>query len=305
MPNPLRMIVLCADDFGLAPGVSGAIASLIARARLSATSCITITSDWVSSATLLRPLQDTCDVGLHLTLTGLTPLGRMPALAPADRLPSLGTLMRASVCGRLDEDEIGVELRRQLDAFIGVFGRPPDFIDGHQHIHVLPSICDQVLGLYRDGLLSTATTYLRIPWDRPDRILRRQTSAFRALVIAGLSHRLRREAMAAAIPINESFAGVRDFRPNEDYRRGVQRALQTLGARPIMMCHPGRVDALLRQRDSVTSMREQEYAYFASEAFASDLAAAGYRLGRFREFFSAEQPHMPTAIADERRSRAR
>lgn len=284
MTHTRRMFVLCADDYGLSPGVSRGIASLAERNRLSATSCMTLTADWPALARALQPLADDVDVGLHLTLTTLEPLGPMPILAPQGRLPSLMTLMRSALAGRLDGNEIGRELRRQLDAFVTAFGRVPDFIDGHQHVHVLPTIREQTVALFREASLITAGTYLRVPWENPGRILRRGASIGRSLVIAALAAPMRRLARRMDLPVNDGFGGVRAFEPHEDYRRLFQRTLAISGPRPIIMCHPGHADAALRAVDPVTTTREQEFAYFASDAFLEDLMAAGRRLARFRDF---------------------
>ena len=39
------------------------------------------------------------------------------------------------------------------------------------------------------------------------------------------------------------------------------------------MCHPGFVDAELQRLDPLTTLREQEYAYFAGDDFPAVLAA--------------------------------
>lgn len=283
MKTAQRGVVLCADDFALSPGVSRAIVALLEAERLSATSCMTLSPEWLHLAPLLRPLIGRADLGLHLTLTTLMPLGPMPRLAPKGRLPSLTTLMRLSFAGRLDPHEIGAELRRQLDAFVSALGREPDFIDGHQHVHVLPTIREQTLALLRRPSLVAAAPYLRVPWDHPIRIMRRGTSVGRSFVIAALASPLRRRIRELPVPTNDGFGGVRDFDPVVDVRRFFQRTLKVIGPRPIVMCHPGHVDDALRAVDPVTITREQEFAYLASDAFLGDLAASGCRLARFHE----------------------
>jgi predicted glycoside hydrolase/deacetylase ChbG (UPF0249 family) len=42
---------------------------------------------------------------------------------------------------------------------------------------------------------------------------------------------------------------------------------EALGRRPVVMCHPGHVDAELGALDPVTQPRAREYAYLASDAF--------------------------------------
>lgn len=285
MTDTRRKIILCADDFGLSPGVSEPIASLIENNRLTATSCMTLTPHWPQLAQrLLQTPVGHVDVGLHLTLTTLVPLGPMPTLAPQGHLPSLMTLMRSAFTGLIAAQEIFTEFRRQLDAFVGALGRCPDFIDGHQHVHVLPTIREQMLALFADRSLLSAGTYVRVPWEDPARIVRRGTSVGRSMTIAALALPLRRDAKRLALPANDGFGGVRDFDPTADFRRFFRRTLASTGPRPIVMCHPGRVDAALSAVDPVTTAREHELAYFASDAFPEDLAAAGCCLARYRDF---------------------
>src|SRR5262245_10068587 len=86
--RPATPIVLCADDYAVAPGVSRAICALIEQGRLSATSCMTVSPHWPEHARWLRPLGDRADIGLHLTLTDHAPIGAM-RLAADGRLPPL------------------------------------------------------------------------------------------------------------------------------------------------------------------------------------------------------------------------
>jgi chitin disaccharide deacetylase len=279
-PREQKAIVLCADDFAISPGVSAAIIDLLARQRLSATSCMTVSRHWPTLAGGLSPFVPSADIGLHLTLTDGRPLGEMPGLAPGGRLPPLGPLMLAAFARRLDRAEIAEEIRRQLDAFVAARRCMPDFIDGHQHVHLLPVIRKEVLALFA-GPLAGHACYLRICWEPPRQILVRGIATARASVIAALSLPLRREARRLGIASNDSFRGVADFADARNYPRQFPRFLRGPGARPIIMCHPGYVDAELAAADRVTAEREGEYAYFAGSQFPADLAAANCRLARF------------------------
>jgi len=44
------------------------------------------------------------------------------------------------------------------------------------------------------------------------------------------------------------------------------------------MCHPGFVDAELKSLDSLTTLREHEFAFFNSDAYAGVLADHGVEL---------------------------
>ena len=66
-----RKITLCADDYGMSPGVNRGIRELIARKRLNATSVMVvgsaITRDDVSALQGAVALNRDCAIGLHVT----------------------------------------------------------------------------------------------------------------------------------------------------------------------------------------------------------------------------------------------
>src|SRR3954463_11159393 len=70
----MRRIWLCADDYGIAPGVDAAIRDLIARGRLNATSVMVAAPSFApQSAAMLDALNNAgarAAIGLHVTLTG-------------------------------------------------------------------------------------------------------------------------------------------------------------------------------------------------------------------------------------------
>ena len=276
-PAPVP-IVLCADDYGLAPGVSSAIRQLIEAGRLSATGCMAASRFWVVEAPPLAALGERADLGLHFTLTGMAPLGPMARLAPGGIFPGLGVLTRLAYSRALDQGEIGAELDRQIAAFAAAIGRPPDFIDGHQHVHQLPVVRGAVLARAR-----AHGAYLRYATEPLWAVLGRGIAVARSAAIALMGRSLAREGRQAGIPGSSSFRGVRDFAPSEDYARLFPRFLARPARAMIVACHPGRVDEALIAADPVTVAREDEFSYFASPRFAADLAAAGVRLARFRD----------------------
>src|SRR4051812_2716402 len=68
-----RRIWLCADDYGLSPGVNRAIVRLISRGRLNATSVMAVGAatrrDEIEALTLAAAEHPRCAIGLHVTLT--------------------------------------------------------------------------------------------------------------------------------------------------------------------------------------------------------------------------------------------
>ncbi|MBF0392775.1 MAG: ChbG/HpnK family deacetylase, partial [Alphaproteobacteria bacterium] len=193
----------------------------------------------------------------------------------------LGRLMALALARRLDPAEVAAEVAAQLDAFIAATGRPPDFVDGHQHVHQLPHVRDAVLDLFRDRLGEGA--WLRLCFEPATAIWARGVDRLRAGVISGLGWGMARRAARAGIPVNDSFRGVHDFSGRQPCEALFERFLAGPGRRPLVMCHPGHVDDALRAVDPLTDWREAEYAWLAGEAFQAMLSRHGMRPTRFRE----------------------
>ncbi|MCG5238342.1 ChbG/HpnK family deacetylase [Azospirillum doebereinerae] len=276
-------ILLCADDYGLAPGVNAAIRELIAAGRLTATSVMSLCPFWVGGAAPLRELADRADVGLHFTLTDQAPLGPMPRLARDGRLPPLGRLMGMAYTGRLDPAEIRDELARQLDAFAAAWGGPPAYIDGHQHVHQLPTVRDAVA----DALSALPGAYVRLCGEPAGAVLRRGVAVPKTLLIGALGGGLARLVRSRGIPANSRFAGVYDFATATPFAELLPRLLDADGPpdeRRLVMVHPGIPDEELRRVDSLIEPRRAEYDYLKGPAFAELLERRGIRLTRFAGF---------------------
>ncbi|MCX7899746.1 MAG: ChbG/HpnK family deacetylase, partial [Methylocystis sp.] len=137
--NRGRFIAICADDFGLSHGVSAGILEALEAKRLTAVSAMVNMPRWPAMGRdLLRHARQSgcnADIGLHLNLTLGRALGSMQTFAPHGRLPKLGNVIQMALRGRLPLAEIRAELARQFDRFQAVMERPPDHVDGHQHVH--------------------------------------------------------------------------------------------------------------------------------------------------------------------------
>lgn len=282
------LLLLCADDYGLAPGVNAAIRDLIAQGRLTATSVMSLCPHWRSGADALRELKGKADVGLHFTLTDQPPLGAMPTLAPDGRLPPLGRLMgwayRGKLNGPVARVEIRDELSRQIDAFTDAWGGPPDYIDGHQHIHQLPGVREAVVEALAALPGAPPGPYVRLCGEPVTAVLRRGVAVPKTLLIGGLGGGLRRMVRARGIPANDRFAGVYDFAGNRPFADLMSRFLDGIGGRTLVMVHPGLPDEELRRVDTLVEPRRTEYDYLRGPEFAALLEARNIRLTRFAGF---------------------
>jgi len=274
-------VIVCADDYGLSPGVGEAIAGLIAAGRLSATGCMTASPYWPEQAGWLRGLD--ADVGLHLTLTDQAPAGPMPALAPHGRLPPLKRLLRDAHTGRLAAHaaEVRAEVARQLDRFEDERGAAPDFVDGHQHVHLLPVVREAVLAEIA-ARYPAGRVWLRDCAEPPQSVLARGVAPAKALFIAWLARGLAARARALGIPVNRGFRGVYDLRPGHDFGRLFRAFLAPARPCALIMVHPARPDAVLAGLDPVVEARHAEHDWLASADCAAALAEAGARPARLR-----------------------
>ena len=274
--------VLCADDYAFSPAVSRGILAALTAGRLSATGAMTTRPSWPQAARGLQAYAGAADIGLHLNLTVGAPLTQMPQLAPAGRLPALRPLLAMAQAGRLPQAEVALEIDAQLDAFELAMQRPPDFVDGHQHVQHLPGVRALLLAaLAQRGL--AGKTYLRDSSDRIVAILRRGKQIPKALYVARLARGFAAGTAAAGFATNSGFAGFSGFDPAADQALAFGRFLTAPGPRHLVMCHPGHVDDELRALDPVTGAREAELAFLLSDAFIDLLARRGARLVRFRQ----------------------
>ena len=270
---PPRRIWLCADDYGLAEGVNRAIRDLISHGRLNATS-VMVVGPAIGRAEVAA-LQDLaansprCAIGLHATLTApFRPLTMHFRPTDGGLFLPFPQLLRAGLLRRLDPEMIEYELLAQLAAFKEVFGRPPDFVDGHQHAQLFPQV--------RDAFLAAVKEAAPGAWVRQGgrlQPLARRLGSPKALVLDVLSARFRRRATAAGIPFNPAFAGAYDFSKAPDFAALMGEFLEGLPDGGLVMCHPGFVDETLESLDPLTSQREAEHAYLASDRFPTLLAA--------------------------------
>ncbi len=275
MPEPavaaaaLRPLLVCADDFGLSPGIDSAIADLVQRGRLGAFSCLSSAPGWPAAAPQVAELRRHAPAGLHFNLTEGAPLS--PALARHwPRFPSLLRLILLAHARLLPLAALAEELAGQWSAFTAAAGSDADYIDGHQHVHHLPGERPLVLDLaQRHAIALRSTGRVLGPGD-----------GFKRWVIERSGGRaLARDARARGLRHNNALLGAYDF-IDPDYRSRMRGWLQSVpAAGALLFCHPGAVSDTVNGRpDPILDARLREAAYLGSDDFASDLDEAGVRL---------------------------
>jgi predicted glycoside hydrolase/deacetylase ChbG (UPF0249 family) len=275
-----RRIWLCADDYGLSPGVNRAIRELIARGRLNATSVMVVGP--AVGADEIEALEDAaaanphCAIGLHATLSApFHPLTMHFRPLEGGLFLPFAKLLRAGLLRRLDPEIIRAELSAQLAAFGEKFARAPDFVDGHQHVQLFPQV--------RDGFLAAVKHVAPDAWVRQGgraQSLPRRLRSPKALLLDVLSVQFRHRAARANIAFNPAFAGAYNLSQSSDFDRLMPQFLEGMPDGGLIMCHPGFVDDTLKRLDPLTDQREREYGYLAGDAFPQLLTANNVTLAR-------------------------
>lgn len=269
---PPRRIWLCADDYGLSPGVNRGIRDLIERRRLNATSVMVVGPaigrddvQALKTAVAAAP----CAIGLHTTLTApFHPLTMYFRPLHGGAFLPLGAMLRTSLLRRLDPEIVRGEIAAQLATFTELFGRPPDYVDGHQHVQLFPQV--------RDAFLSAVKQAAPNAWVRQcgrTLPLSQKLQNPKALLLDILSARFRTRSQQAGLAFNPGFAGAYDFTRAADFGQVMPEFFRDLPDNGLVMCHPGFVDDVLISLDPLTDQREREYAFIASDDFPRLLAA--------------------------------
>jgi predicted glycoside hydrolase/deacetylase ChbG (UPF0249 family) len=275
--NSSRQIWLCADDYGISPGVNAGIRELIARGRLNATSVMVaaphLGDDEAPSLELFNSGEKRAAIGLHVTLTApFKPMSAGFAPVRGDSFLPLAGMMRAAMLRRLQPEILVIEIATQLQAFVEAFGHLPDFLDGHQHVHLLPQV--------RDAFFKVVAEAAPNAWVRQcgrASPLRRLHDR-KALVLDILSVPFRRAAARLGLATNPAFAGAYAFTPYANFAKIFPRFFTGLPDGGLIMCHPGYVDAELERLDTLTHLRARELAFFNSDDFTETLAQHGVAL---------------------------
>lgn len=267
MPSDPRHIVLCADDYALNEGVDRAIVELAIAGRLEAVSCMTRSPRWRSAAPVLRDLPAGVQTGVHLNLT------EAGVGAADDFCRPLRRMLLGSIVRMLPREPIRDTIERHLDAYEAAIGRPPSYVDGHQHVHQFPVVLEELAAAMRRRYPTGQLPWLRAT-DPPPGL--RSTKA--RVIVATRSYRWRAVLESHGIRCNPAFIGVYDFAPSRaPYEAALDESLVVAPANTLMMCHPAKGPA--SPDDTIAAARRMEYEFLASQAWSELLLRTGCSAG--------------------------
>lgn len=250
----MKGLILCADDYSQSASINRAILTLVAMGHIHAVSCLTKSFSWHKDARDLA-VAGAPQVGLHFNLT--LPLG-----IPERKV---STLMAASLAGALDKRWINREFESQWREFVRHFGRPPDFVDGHQHVHVFPIIRETIIeNLANRDARCWVRTLNPLPGLPSGPIKQR--------LLQQLGKPLWKRLHDTNIPTNHHFAGFRSYHKPGQFRQQFRKWFGGHQDGTVIMCHPGMTST--DRSDPIRESRLEEFLYLTSDRFGSDCAEA-------------------------------
>ncbi|MDQ6895565.1 MAG: ChbG/HpnK family deacetylase [Actinomycetota bacterium] len=230
----MTRLVVTADDLGLTEGVNRAAVQGHVDGVVTATSLLAVGRAFDHAVDLLRA-HPGLDVGAHLAIVGEDP----PLLSPGEvptlvdrrgRFPlSYRAVCARAAAGRLDPDDVRLEMRAQLERIQGT-GLPVSHIDTHQHTHLWPLVGRVVAGLAQEA---------DVPW------VRLPTSRARGpvgVVVRRLQTRLARELQAAGRRSTAAYAGLDEAGRMDAGRFAGAVRLIAAAATAEINAHPGEAD---------------------------------------------------------------
>jgi predicted glycoside hydrolase/deacetylase ChbG (UPF0249 family) len=135
LPRDAKLLILHADDLGVAHSEDSASFDALDRGAVSSAS-IMMPTPWVTEVAAYAKAHPNADLGLHLTLTSEWQTYRWGSVASKDAVPSLydstGTLPSdvPPVAMRAKPQEVERELRAQVDRALSL-GIHPTHLDSH------------------------------------------------------------------------------------------------------------------------------------------------------------------------------
>lgn len=274
------LLVVCADDLGVDSVADTAIAAL-AEAGAVTHATLLVNGGGGSAgpevaAAAAAAVGRHAALGLHLNLTEGSALTGASSLTSArGRMLGKFGLRAALLAGRVALADVARETEAQLLRFEGLVGECCRHLDGHQHVHVLPSLAPTLARVAAaHGVRSVRLPTAMAGEEVASRFLR-EVAAQAAVV--------RTDYAALGICSSAAFLGLSLMGSGcAEAAANALRRIANGGARTAeWMTHPGRAGA--GDRFSTGPARAAEHALLLDPALGAAVRGAGFRLASWAE----------------------
>lgn len=284
------ILIICADDFGISPSVSNGILELLSKKRLTAVSCMVNYDKYITYQVKdLLNFKSNCDIGLHLNLTSGKPLSkkinRGSGLVDKNgNFLKFHKLLGNILLNKVNKKLLFLEIKDQIDYFVFLTKKLPDFIDGHQHVQQLPVIRD-LLPEICDKYFKNKNLYIRVGrFPLKNSLLRLLNPEM--LLGSYLIHIYSKNSIESLssfnIKFNNYLFGYHKYNNEQNFGKVFENYLKLSKSKnDIFFVHPGYTDELLIKRDSLIEGRLKNQEFLLSENFISLLLKYKIKINRF------------------------
>jgi predicted glycoside hydrolase/deacetylase ChbG (UPF0249 family) len=270
-------LVVNADDLGFDAAIDRGIFRAYRKGIV--TSASLLVTGRTAAAAVRQALEERLPLGVHLCLTSMLPPASspstVPSLAPGGRFrKSWPQVVAAWAGGQLKLDQVRVEFESQI-ARARDLGAAPDHLDGHQHLHLLPGVCEVA-----QSVAAEAELPLRWPGEVP-RLdwLFRPAPALKTLLLRALS-------TFDAGPARK-VAGIGVFEAGGLDEDALLRLLIEMPDGEFELgCHPGSEVSRIPELPDWSYGWEQELRALCSPRVRQLVQTRGIRLCSYSELFS-------------------
>lgn len=146
----IKRLIMNADDFGIAEGVSIGIIQAHVDGILTSTTTM-MNMPFAKFALDLAKEYPSLGVGIHFVLT----VGRPLVEGAKSYTDENGNFIRPSAYKdhqptNIDTEELYIEWKAQMEKFIAIAGKKPTHIDSHHHVHLLPDLQEVAIRLAKE-----------------------------------------------------------------------------------------------------------------------------------------------------------
>jgi len=274
-------LIVHADDFGISENVNTGILRAHLNGLVTSASIIPNGAAF-EHAIELRNTTPTLDVGVHLTLVDETPVldaSGVSSLVGDDGklLPGAGAFVRKYLTGRILPAQVEAELDAQI-CKVKDRGIDITHLDGHQHLHTLPTIFRTVVALARKHNIAA----VRIPNERLSWYMLGEVARYKRLAELMILKFFCHLAKDVNVLRPDRFAGFfYGGGLTKEHLRTVLENLPEHGGCELM-CHPGLPD-LERRYQHWGYQWERELEALTDPEIVDYVRSRGIRLISFRE----------------------
>jgi len=244
--------IIVADDFGLCEKHDEVITKLVKKKKVNAVSVLVHGELTKERVYKIKNMRDYVSIGLHLNLT-MT----LPKIKP---LGSIKTLIFKSFLKVINLQELEKTVNSQISQFEEIFGSPPDFIDGHEHVHTLPLVTEILIERVLKEQFSKEF-WIRSPTTNTLSDLIREVSnaGVKVVIIAALAKRAKLKLINHKIKTNNNFAGFLNLKsPSKNFEQMYLKLLTLNKSDMVLMVHPGDAESPIFNKDHSNELRALE-----------------------------------------------